>query len=178
MSCCEQCSTEFVGCHKRQRFCNLVCFGKYRTSSGMSLRGSTENCEWCGSEFYALKCQSFRKFCSVVCSNNQKKSLSIPGFTGPAAIRKRGRVRRRSSSREYVLDYLKSHPCIDCGEKDPVVLDFDHVRGVKVSEVSRLCRAGKMNSMKREIEKCDVRCRNCHIRRHAKERGFYRYAKD
>ena len=66
------------------------------------------------------------------------------------------------------LEYLLSHPCVDCGEKDPVVLEFDHVRGVKEWNVSLLVRSN--SSWKRvleEIEKCEVVCANCHKRRTA-----------
>jgi hypothetical protein len=27
----------------------------------------------------------------------------------------------------YLLEFFKSHPCTDCGETDPIVLEFDHV---------------------------------------------------
>ncbi len=28
----------------------------------------------------------------------------------------------------YLIGYFEMHPCLDCGENDPVVLEFDHIR--------------------------------------------------
>lgn len=62
--------------------------------------------------------------------------------------------------------YLCNHPCVDCGESDPVVLEFDHVRGEKVANVANLISgAGKFQRLMDEIAKCDVRCANCHRRK-------------
>lgn len=69
--------------------------------------------------------------------------------------------------RAQVLGYLEKHPCVDCGEPDPIVLEFDHRdRKAKVKPVSRLL-AGHYSwkSVLMEIEKCDIRCANCHRRK-------------
>jgi hypothetical protein len=73
----------------------------------------------------------------------------------------------------YMVNYLKSNPCVDCGETDPVVLEFDHVNpDEKLFDISQ----GKFKSspkvFQNEIEKCQVRCANCHRRKTAIERGW------
>lgn len=74
-----------------------------------------------------------------------------------------------------MFDYFKSHPCVDCGETDPIVLEFDHRDGVeKSSTVGRLITTGcSWVKILNEIEKCDVRCANCHRRRTPKQFGWY-----
>jgi len=65
--------------------------------------------------------------------------------------------------RTKVAEYLSQHPCVDCGEDNVVVLDFDHVRGQKKNDVSRLVSNGlSWEVVQKEIEKCEVRCANCH----------------
>jgi len=75
---------------------------------------------------------------------------------------------QRSARRSAVLEYLAAHPCVDCGEGDPRVLDFDHVRDVKSAAISAMIRDRRpMRAIWDEIAKCDVRCANCHRRRTA-----------
>lgn len=85
---------------------------------------------------------------------------------------------RRNDFRSRLLTYLVEHPCVDCGESDPVVLQFDHVRGVKTLEIARMmnrnCAWPKVES---EIEKCEVRCANCHARKTAADFGWYKSTK-
>jgi hypothetical protein len=69
--------------------------------------------------------------------------------------------------RSKVQSYLSLHPCVDCGEEDSTALDFDHVWGSKLLGISVMVRrARSWNSIKAEISKCEVRCANCHRRRH------------
>lgn len=74
-----------------------------------------------------------------------------------------------------LLSYLKEHPCIDCGESDPVVLTFDHVEGKKEAAVCDMVRNGSSwSTILTEIAKCAVRCFNCHMRKTARERGWFK----
>ena len=75
--------------------------------------------------------------------------------------------------RDYVLNYLKSHPCVDCTEDDIVVLQFDHVRGRKVDNISLMVQlAYDEDVIRSEIAKCEVRCANCHTRKTAREQNW------
>lgn len=76
-------------------------------------------------------------------------------------------------NRQMVYEYLKTHPCVDCGEGDPVVLDFDHVRGEKEGTISYWVSSGfPQKKILLEMEKCDIRCANCHRRKTAKQFGW------
>jgi hypothetical protein len=69
-------------------------------------------------------------------------------------------------NQRHILDYLGRNPCVDCGEPDVIVLEFDHVRGEKTANVGRLIQdAYSLRKLKDEIEKCEVVCANCHRRR-------------
>ena len=71
----------------------------------------------------------------------------------------------------YIQGYLSKRSCIDCGESDIAVLEFDHRnRSNKFKAVSTLIRHGyPMNIIRREITKCDVRCANCHRRKTSRD---------
>lgn len=80
-----------------------------------------------------------------------------------------------TSNRKKVIEFLQTHPCTDCGESDILVLEFDHVRGEKREAISNLLtKSASWKSISTEIEKCEVRCANCHKRRTAKQFGWYK----
>lgn len=72
---------------------------------------------------------------------------------------------------QIVFDLLSQRPCIDCGESDPVVLEFDHrdpaTKRAAISEGIHACWS--IEDLLEEIAKCDVRCANCHRRKTAQE---------
>lgn len=76
-------------------------------------------------------------------------------------------------NKKFVLEYLYQHPCVDCGESDPVVLEFDHIKGEKFKELNYMTRNSySIETIKKEIEKCEVRCANCHRRITAKRQNW------
>lgn len=93
------------------------------------------------------------------------------------ALRRSTNATYRRRNRKLVAEYLAEHPCIDCGEKDVAVLEFDHVSGSKRMEVTTLARRGcSVKSLLAEIRKCEVRCANCHRRRTVSDREARRSA--
>ena len=71
-------------------------------------------------------------------------------------------ARRRMMSDR--LAELKNQPCMDCGGSFPSpCMDFDHVRGEKIGNVTDLCRKGvRWETVLAEIAKCELVCANCH----------------
>jgi 5-methylcytosine-specific restriction endonuclease McrA len=74
---------------------------------------------------------------------------------------------------DFLIAYLHEHPCVDCGETDPVALEFDHLRDKKFGIAAGL-RDREWQSVLDEMAKCEVVCANCHRRRTAKRGGFAR----
>ena len=73
----------------------------------------------------------------------------------------------------YLLEYFKSNPCVDCGEADPLVLEFDHLKD-KRFDIGAGLPDRNWEKLLEEMEKCDVVCANCHRRRTARRLGSVR----
>lgn len=89
------------------------------------------------------------------------------------AIRKRN-LQQIARNRTFVIEYLQTHPCVDCGEADIVVLQFDHQKNKKEIISKAVKNAWSIESLKNEIAKCLVRCANCHTRKTAKDFNWYK----
>lgn len=76
--------------------------------------------------------------------------------------------------KKYIFDYLLTHPCVVCGERDTVVLEFDHVkREDKVLPIGNMRNhLYSLEKIKSEIKKCQVLCANCHRRKTATDLGW------
>ena len=91
-------------------------------------------------------------------------------YIDQAAISKQ---RLRLARTKFLIEFFESNPCVDCGETDPIVLEFDHLRDKSFAVGGQLsCRSWE--SILAEMQKCDVVCANCHRRRTARRRGALR----
>lgn len=87
---------------------------------------------------------------------------------------KRRNDRMRRGLQQLLATYLNEHPCVDCGESDIRCLEFDHRASAgKLDDVARMVAVVRpWRAILAEIEKCDVRCANCH-RRITVQRGAW-----
>lgn len=88
-------------------------------------------------------------------------------------------ARHKQILQEVVESHLLSNPCVDCQETDMIVLDFDHVDpSQKEHSISKIITRGmSLEKLLKEIDKCVVRCANCHRRRTAQQFNTWRHKK-
>lgn len=80
-------------------------------------------------------------------------------------------AQRYHAARRDLIDTIKSVPCMDClVQYPPEVMEFDHVRGDKLFNISSHIMRSLVVVMT-EIEKCDIVCANCHRLRTIKRRS-------
>lgn len=77
-------------------------------------------------------------------------------------------LKRRAELRAWANDRKAERGCADCGESDAACLDFHHPNDAeKDMAVTDLITHGHSEeSLREEIEKCEVLCANCHRKRH------------
>lgn len=69
-------------------------------------------------------------------------------------MHRQGHLRRKAR-----LVDQKRRPCANCGQEyPPYVMDFDHVRGEKTLDISKMNYQRSWNEVLVEIEKCDIVC--------------------
>lgn len=82
--------------------------------------------------------------------------------------------RQTHTNRKKLLEYLQNHPCVDCGETDVIVLEFDHLSDKKYNVARLVATSSTWTKIETEIRKCEVVCANCHRRRTAKKFNYWK----
>jgi len=84
------------------------------------------------------------------------------------------RVAANARNHALVMQFLANAACVDCAEKDSLVLQFDHMYD-KLDHVAWLAGSGcSPIRLQAELLKCNVRCANCHRRRTAQAGNWFR----
>lgn len=114
--------------------------------------------------------KKINKLRSSHCKDCSKKSVNRHYRKNTAYYLAKAKRRNNSIKRmlrKYVAKYLHKHPCVDCGEDDLLVLEFDHIEREKKSyNISAIIKNSmSLQTLKAEIAKCHVRCANCHRRK-------------
>lgn len=117
-----------------------------------------------GYDYYCKDCRS--SFETKYRHNNKEKSnVKVEKY----------KTKNRKECRDKYWQYLLTHPCVDCGESDPIVLEMDHLRDKKYN-VATLIGVGsyKWDTIQTELDKCVSRCVNCHRIKTIEEGNWWR----
>lgn len=112
------------------------------------------------SQFYVSKRIGGRVYLASYCKQCQ------------VALNHKNDAKRGAKNRLRLWEWFQTHPCVDCGEDNPIVLELDHVRGKKRDAVSTMMKEPWARIMA-EVAKCEVRCGNCHRIKTAASLGHY-----
>ena len=70
-------------------------------------------------------------------------------------------------AKAFIRGLKRDKPCVDCGIVYPhMCMDFHHVRGHKIYNVSQMVSGQSKATIRKEAAKCELVCANCHRIRH------------
>ncbi len=73
--------------------------------------------------------------------------------------------------RKWFMDYKNTIKCSYCKESHPACIDFHHIKGKKILEVSLMVKScWSKKKIVEEINKCIPLCANCHRKEHFEKR--------
>lgn len=90
-------------------------------------------------------------------------------------ISRDSKEKSRKKTQKWIIDYLEKHPCKHCGETDILVLEFNHMENKKLAVSKLVSECYSLNTIKKEVDKCEVLCCNCHKRYTSKQLNSYRW---
>jgi hypothetical protein len=104
--------------------------------------------------------------CDVCCANcHKERTISRYANSGRRDYAE-GKLDSRFLNKRslYIYETQAKQGCVDCGEKNILVLESDHVRGMKIDELARMVKLSKysIEQVQEELDKCETRCTNCH----------------
>ena len=119
--------------------------------------------------------KKIKKKCKVCKKNLDKELFTYHGGPERAICLRcysEERSERKSKIRDYLNDYKKKSKCVECGFDNPVALQFHHKDPKrKKYTISLMASQGyPLETIEKEIKKCDVLCANCHLIKHQNDK--------
>lgn len=129
-------------------------------------------CSKCGQDFdkYSNKAYICRD-CKRKYDNDYHAKRSEKSKTRKLELQRQRRI--ENSKKLYAL--LSESRCENCGESDPVVLEFDHILQDGKRKAIAEMMSCSWKTILGEIQKCRILCSNCHRRHTAKQMGWYSF---
>lgn len=114
------------------------------------------------------KCDLCRKVKSLWGRSYNRPPRKYVQGSSPNETHKLWVKKHRDKMEQWIRDLKETVACDDCGRNFPhFVMDFDHVRGVKIDGIASFRRRMMWKALRDEIKKCDIVCANCHrVRTH------------
>ena len=100
-------------------------------------------------------------------SQDKLRRYAQPNLLDSSKNQKEKPQKRTAAKKREVQQMLgkmkEDSGCVDCNTKYPFyVLDFDHSRGNKVSNIGQMLDYFTIEDILKEVAKCDIVCSNCH----------------
>lgn len=71
-------------------------------------------------------------------------------------------VERLKIAKEFIIKFLSNKNCVKCSENRMPALDFHHLRDKKFNISDGIKNGYSLDRIKKEIDKCEIMCSNCH----------------
>ena len=117
------------------------------------------------------------KRCEVVCANCHRRRTAKRGGWKRLRPDQEEPLHRKpfiDRNLRWVYEQLSRASCVDCGLEDPLVLEHDHVGDKRDSVMALVHNGYSRANIEKEIAQCEVRCVNCHRRRHVESGAWFR----
>jgi hypothetical protein len=115
--------------------------------------------------------------CEVVCANCHRRRTALRADWKRLRLERSEPLHRKpfiDRNLRWIYAELARASCVDCGLRDPLVLEHDHI-GEKRDSVMALVHDGcSRATIEKEIAQCEVRCVNCHRKRTCDSKAWFR----
>lgn len=89
------------------------------------------------------------------------------------AVRQQSKI-NTTRNRQWLYDFLLTHPCVTCGETRIPCLQFHHVSPNEKDYAPSQMRMFALERIQEEVAKCIVLCANCHAVITAEQFNWYK----